>query len=205
MHCYYQCIFPCLFRSLPSPNYEMVNKIIDGHLDLQSPCSNTSVMALMSPPIPLIRSTSSSPSRPAGTSKKSNKRHTPYGRRPAKNTTANCHFPPPFKRTVSLKDDEVVKILPATSSYPCWTSSCHFDRPLPLVPSLSFHKSWHTTEVCSIVSPKALLQNNQTLITLRMSRILCFTRRANNGANLSCWVVELSVRASKLVTSKPVL
>merc|ERR1719384_1215130 len=100
----------------------------------------------MSPPIPLIRSTSSSPSRPAGTSKKSNKRHTPYGRRPAKNTTANCHFPPPFKRTVSLKDDEVVKILPATSSYPCWTSSCHFDRPLPLVPSLSFHKSWHTTE-----------------------------------------------------------
>ena len=126
----------------------MVNKIIDGHLDVQSPCSNTSVMALMSPPIPLIRSTSSSPSRSAGASKKSNKRHTPYGRRPAKNATANSsHFPPPSKRTVSLKDDEVVKILPASSTYPCWTSSCPFDRPLPLVPSLSFHKSWHTTEV----------------------------------------------------------
>ena len=142
----------------------MVNKIIDGHLDVQSPCSNTSVMALMSPPVPLIRSTSSSPSRSAGASKKNNKRHTPYGRRPAKNTTANfSHFPPPFKRTVSLKDDEVVKILPASSTYPCWTSSCPFDRPLPLVPSLSFHKSWHTTEVSKNV---LIITLGQTFIFL---------------------------------------
>lgn len=142
----------------------MVNKIIDGHLDVQSPCSNTNVMALMSPPVPLIRSTSSSPSRSAGASKKTNKRHTPYGRRPAKNTTANfSHFPPPFKRTISLKDDEVVKILPASSTYPCWTSSCPFDRPLPLVPSLSFHKSWHTTEVSKNV---LIITLGQTFIFL---------------------------------------
>ena len=130
----------------------MVNKIIDGHQEtVPSPGSfNTSVNAVMSPPVPLIRSTSSSPSRPANL-KKANKRPAPYAKRPAKNQQASHlhhHHLPPLKRTVSLKDDEnVVKILPSTSSVTPWSPCPFYDRPLPLVPSLSLHKSWHTTDV----------------------------------------------------------